>query len=479
MDPGTVAVGSGPPPGPNGSRGRAGGPTLVGAATADTSQREFAFKQRYLRSTGSTSLDGLRVYAVVRLQAWFRMLRVKWKFAMLRWDVYHIAAAEIQYYYRLRLELRDLYRRRAPMEVGRAAVVLQRAWRAFSDRRVFAYYRSIIQFRDRGDAASMLRAINPREAALLDLAAGAHVRFRLGGASFPPTVFYKIFVHRPLVDMCAFSPRVYTLDAAQMPTAAQLHNRMPGERPGARGGKKSGRGNGRPGGGGPNGKGGATPRHAPSGGDGGPNAGRTGDGWYRRVENNNWRAVQVGVIRGVTEPVASADEGKPFHHSRLVRRADVEKRRKVRRREWMRAMYKRGLEEQARQNTALGDYRREYGDNFVIDESQEDEAHDLLQWTESLDFNAYVDNWAALGTTSRLDPLNAEFEINHHDRHEVVDTSDGRASSLNIGSYPSHLASPYDFDELDIDPSIFDSVGTGIQSQDQGGPRIYAREPLE
>jgi hypothetical protein len=44
----------------------------------------------------------------------------------------------------------------------------------------------------------MLRCINAREAALVDAAAGLHVRFRLGGSSFPPLVFYKIFTHRPV-----------------------------------------------------------------------------------------------------------------------------------------------------------------------------------------------------------------------------------------------------------------------------------------
>jgi hypothetical protein len=36
-----------------------------------------------------------------------------------------------------------------------------------------------------------------------------HVRFRLGGATFPPLIFYKIYTHRPVTDMCAFSPRDY------------------------------------------------------------------------------------------------------------------------------------------------------------------------------------------------------------------------------------------------------------------------------
>ena len=53
----------------------------------------------------------------------------------------------------------------------------------------------------------MLRAINPREAALLDAAAGAHVRFRLGGENFPPLVYYKIFTHRPIAGGAALRAR--------------------------------------------------------------------------------------------------------------------------------------------------------------------------------------------------------------------------------------------------------------------------------
>jgi len=47
----------------------------------------------------------------------------------------------------------------------------------------------------------MLRSINPREAALLDAAAGTHVRFRLGGAAFPPVIMYKIYTHRPVAGL--------------------------------------------------------------------------------------------------------------------------------------------------------------------------------------------------------------------------------------------------------------------------------------
>lgn len=49
--------------------------------------------------------------------------------------------------------------------------------------KAFKFYRDLINFRGRGDSKLMLRCINPAEAALLDRAVGARVKFRLGGVS--------------------------------------------------------------------------------------------------------------------------------------------------------------------------------------------------------------------------------------------------------------------------------------------------------
>lgn len=38
---------------------------------------------------------------------------------------------------------------------------------------------------------------------------GVHVRFRLGGYTFPPQIYFKIYTHRPLCDVNAFAPRDY------------------------------------------------------------------------------------------------------------------------------------------------------------------------------------------------------------------------------------------------------------------------------
>merc|ERR1719181_1997718 len=105
-----------------------------------------------------------------------------------------------------------------------AASVLQRSWRRYTNLRIYRYYKDLIAFRNSGDPRMMLKAINPLEAGLIDPAFGVHIRFRLGGHLFPPSIYYKIFTHNPLCDVGAFAPRDYTLSRAT-PSTADLHNK--------------------------------------------------------------------------------------------------------------------------------------------------------------------------------------------------------------------------------------------------------------
>jgi hypothetical protein len=72
------------------------------------------------------------------------------------------------------------------------------------------------------DPAQLLRHISPAEAELAyqDAALGIHIRFRLGGASFPPALYFKVFTHQPLFDVNAFAPRDYAGDKST-PTELQ------------------------------------------------------------------------------------------------------------------------------------------------------------------------------------------------------------------------------------------------------------------
>jgi hypothetical protein len=47
--------------------------------------------------------------------------------------------------------------------------------------RIFRYYKDLINFKEKGDPAQLLKSVNPGEASLLDGATKSHIRFRLGG----------------------------------------------------------------------------------------------------------------------------------------------------------------------------------------------------------------------------------------------------------------------------------------------------------
>ena len=70
--------------------------------------------------------------------------------------------------------------------------------------------RASINVTGSGDPAFLLRVLAPSEADFADEASGVHVRFRLGGESWPPTIFYKVFTHRNVADIGAFAPRDYS-----------------------------------------------------------------------------------------------------------------------------------------------------------------------------------------------------------------------------------------------------------------------------
>jgi hypothetical protein len=44
-----------------------------------------------------------------------------------------------------------------------------------------------------------------------------------GGCTFPPVIYYKIFTHRPVTDMCAFSPKDYTAQVRGFAATGSLY----------------------------------------------------------------------------------------------------------------------------------------------------------------------------------------------------------------------------------------------------------------
>ncbi|KAG7526058.1 hypothetical protein JOB18_036181 [Solea senegalensis] len=140
-----------------------------------------------------------------------------------------------------------------------AARIIQKASKRYVDREVFRYFKLLIDHCNQRDPQSILKT-----AELLDAAAGVFIRFRLGGVTFPPNIYYKIFTHRPITDVCASSPKDYTQPGLKKPSGQMQEDRS---------------------------------------------------GWYQRMENNSWRLFYIKVLPIVEPAEIGADKKIDFHYS--------------------------------------------------------------------------------------------------------------------------------------------------------------------
>lgn len=107
-----------------------------------------------------------------------------------------------------------------------------------------------------------------------------------------------------------------------------------------------------------------------------------------------------------------------FKHTKVLRKQDVEEKRKKLKIEWMKKMYKEGL------------LRAKTGDvetNMIIEEAAKSlidtldkdglhtiedwEVNELLEWTNALNFDDYSKNWSSLGTSAYADKLTCTLFI--------------------------------------------------------------------
>ncbi len=170
-----------------------------------------SLRQKFLTSSFNNMTKNedkcLQDFCAALIQATYKMSLTRRLFKYHRFAMYHIGAIQIQWAWRACLQRRR--KRTAKSKETVACEKIQRAWRSFTNVRIYMYYKDLINFKQKGNPHDLLKSINPGEAALLDGASRCHVRFRLGGVKFPPLIYYKIFSHGGLVDINAFAPRDY------------------------------------------------------------------------------------------------------------------------------------------------------------------------------------------------------------------------------------------------------------------------------
>lgn len=309
----------------------------------------------------------------------------------------------LKFHPRAALQRGQFQKKHSDAQVRRnAAVSIQRAWRRHIDIQVYRYYRDLINFKTRGDPSVMLRCINPQEAKLLDAASGTAVRFRLAGDRFPPNIYYKIFTHRPIQDLCANSPKDYTRAQAKQPTLRHKHNNI--SKPIDKEDEQ---------------------QH-----------------WYRRIENNGWRLVSDRLIHHImNDPITweSSKKEYKFSHSKLKRRQDVDKEKKTKKIEWMKKMYKEGMLHARADDKETVQLIQGAAAGMIatVDEQGPDaledwEVDELLDWTTSLNFEDYFSTWQGLATSA---------PSNNKEKSLSIMTSNIDPYELTVSTSPSRFQS--------------------------------------
>jgi hypothetical protein len=309
-----------------------------------------------------------RNYCAALIQATFKMSLTRRLFKYHRFPMYHIAAIQIQWAWKGAMLRKKKKPKKTKEEV--AAELIQRAWRSYTNTKIFKYYKDLISFKGKGDPRQLLKSVNPGEAALLDSSTNCHIRFRLGGEKFPPLIYYKIFSHGAIIDINAFAPRDY-MQMKKQKGKECINVKLDKD-------KKD--------------------NHS---------------GWYERFENNGWRPISDKILTPFDSvELRTANQPKQFHHSKLKRKELTAKDKRSRKLKWLRKLYRdaknaeiideghKGTKEQLEKL-----YENPFDDKKFEEVGEEEfdaEVNNLIEWCEDLDYEKYVNNWGVLATSSTV-----------------------------------------------------------------------------
>jgi hypothetical protein len=233
---------------------------------------------------------------------------------------------------------------------------IQNAWRSYTNRKVYRYYRDIVLLKSQTKPSHLLKAVNPLEAQLLENGTNLHIRFRLGGERFPPTIYYKIYAHTGVCDIGSFAPRDYSKMTKEEREQKKMYYKDYKEQKAYH------------------------------------------DGWYIRQENNGWRPLHVKPQekKDFVE-ITSANKVKYFHHDKDLRKKKNEKQKRLNKLRWFQTMFEKARQEEP----LLQGQPNPFESTKLIDMEDDDfkkEVDDLIEWSDNLDFDSYTNHWKQLST---------------------------------------------------------------------------------
>lgn len=120
------------------------------------------------------------------------------------------AARKIQAAWKSHRTIRDLSQ--PAKDPDEAARKIQAAYRCHMRKRKYEALANTAKRIGMMDPSHFLRSVCPEEAPYAEAGAGVHVRLRLLGGTFPPSLVYRVYTHRPVSDVNALCPRDYATE---------------------------------------------------------------------------------------------------------------------------------------------------------------------------------------------------------------------------------------------------------------------------
>ena len=357
------------------------------AAQPINSIREAFVSSKYFRAPEEVNY---KHFCATKIQSAWRRFKLRQRYIMSKFQIYSKAASVIQTAWRYQRMMRQ---QSAPLSIHQASVRIQRVWRSYTNVKIFKYYKELIRFKLKGNPKELLKTINPSESFLIDKASNVHIRFRLGGYKFPPLIYYKIYIHSGCVDINSFAPRDYS--AIKKFTKKSTVNIRFEE----------------------------------------PEAKDIKDGWYERTDNNGWRPITENIIMPFDKvELQTAIKPVPFHYDKVKRReirANEKKKKKI---SWLKKLYEEGkkIEEIENQHDVIKtveefedqgeiDKKNPFDDEKLLqlnDEELNEYVNGLMKWSETLDFDKYMDHWFQIATSAPIE--NSVDEENGDDEDEDI-----------------------------------------------------------
>lgn len=146
------------------------------------------------------------------------------------------------------------------------------------------------------------------------------------------------------------------------------------------------------------------------------------EGWYQRSDNNGWRPITDNVLAPFDSvESATAKKAHTYHFDRKKRAEITAVERRKKKLKWLKKLYfdaKRSDDAEAEKVRLLEgnppkptDQEENPFSNPVLLQLPEDkfEAYvdELLEWSETLDYDKYTENWTQIATSA---PSNVKVE---------------------------------------------------------------------